>query len=131
MGLFKSMKDMKGVVANAPDMIEQANQMAANAQAQAAQAQAQAAAAAQQAAATPAAAGGDDFAPINGVSLELYAEISRELAAVNYDQTQAPRLAAARGVAQPDWDAAVAGWNARMQANRAVGTRFNQLYTGR
>ena len=32
MGLFKQMKDMKNVVAAAPGMVDQAQQMAANAQ---------------------------------------------------------------------------------------------------
>ena len=88
-------------------------------------------AAARQQAAVTAAAVGPDFEPISGVSIELYAEISRDLATVNYDQAQAPALANAKGVVSSDWDAAVAGWNARMQTNPAVGQRFNALYTGR
>ena len=127
MGLFKQIKDMKQVVAAAPDMVEQAQEMQKNAQQMAA---AQQAAAAQSAAVT-AAATGPDFEPIAGVSLELYAEISKGLAAVNYDQTQAPALAAAKGVTPENWAAAVEGWNARMQTNPAVGQRFNQLYMGR
>ena len=122
MGFFKQIKDMKATVAAAPEMIEQAQEMAANAQAMAA---------AQQAAAQPAApAVGPDFEPIAGVSLELYAEISKSLATVNYDQSQAPALAAARGVSPENWQAAVDGWNARMRTNPAVGQRFNALYTG-
>jgi hypothetical protein len=132
MGLFKQMKDMKDMVAAAPGAIDQANQLSANAQAMAAQQQAAAnqAMAAQQAQ-VAAAAAGPDFEPISGVSLALYAEISRDLAAVNYDQAQAPALANAKGVVSSDWDAAVAGWNARMQTNPAVGQQFNALYTGR
>ena len=132
MGLFKQMKDMKNMVAEAPAALDQANQMAANAQVMAAQQQAAATeAAARQQAAVTAAAVGPDFEPINGVSIELYAEISRDLATVNYDQAQAPALANAKGVISSDWDAAVTGWNARMQTNPAVGQRFNALYTGR
>ncbi|HVQ21930.1 MAG TPA: hypothetical protein VMT36_01535 [Candidatus Saccharimonadia bacterium] len=132
MGLFKQMKDMKNMVAEAPAAIDQANQLAANAQVMAAQQQAAATdAAARQQAAVTAAAVGPDFEPISGVSIELYAEISRDLATVNYDQAQAPALANAKGVVSADWDAAVAGWNARMQTNPAVGQRFNALYTGR
>jgi hypothetical protein len=132
MGLFKQIKDMKQVVAAAPDMVEQAQEMQKNAQQMAAaqQAQTQQAAAAQQAAIAGAATG-PDFEPIAGVSIELYAEISKGLAAVNYDQTQAPALAAAKGVTPENWAAAVEGWNARMQTNPAVGQRFNQLYMGR
>jgi hypothetical protein len=132
MGLFKQMKDMKNMVAEAPGAIDQANQLAANAQVMAAQQQAAATeAAVRQQAAVTAAAVGPDFEPISGVSIELYAEISRDLASVAHDQAQAPALANARGVLSADWEAAVAGWNARMQTNPAVGQRFNALYTGR
>ena len=126
MGFLKQMKDMKATVAAAPEMINQAQQLGANAQAMAAQQQA--AASAYQTAAAPA---GPDFEPIAGVSLELYAEISRGLAAVNYDQSRAPEIAASHGVNATDWAAAVDGWNARMHSNSAVGQRFNALYTGR
>ena len=129
MGMFKQMKDAQSLLADAPGMIDQANQAAANAQAMAAAYQAQAAQA--PVAGTPVAGTptGPDFEPIANVSLALYAEISKGLAAVNYDQAQAPALAAAKGVSGSDWEAAVAGWNARMQANPAVGTQFNALYS--
>jgi hypothetical protein len=132
MGLFKQMKDMKDMVAAAPGAIDQANQLGANAQAMAAQQQAAAtqAAAAQQAS-VAAAATGADFGPINGVSLALYAEISKDLATVNYDTSQTTMLANAKGVVASDWEAAVAGWNGRMQSNPAVGQQFNALYSGR
>ncbi|HCP62710.1 MAG TPA: hypothetical protein DIU14_09625 [Actinobacteria bacterium] len=84
MGIFKQIKDMKATVAAAPDMIEQAQQMQANAQAMAANQQAAAAQAAAQAAASGPPAG-PDFEPIAGVSLELYADISKSLATVNYE----------------------------------------------
>jgi hypothetical protein len=80
---------------------------------------------------TPPAPGDPDFEPIAGVSLELYAEIAKGLAAYNYDQSKGPELAAAKGVSAESWQAAVDGWNARMQSNRAVGQRFNALYMGR
>ena len=130
MGFLKQIKDMKATVAAAPEMVNQAQQLAANAQTLAAQQQA-AAVAATQAASGPIAASGPDFEPIAGVSIELYAEISRGLAAVNYDQSRAPEIAAAHGVNATDWATAVAGWNARMQTNRAVGQQFNALYTQR
>ena len=128
MGLFKQMKDMKNVVKEAPGMVSQANEMAANAQAMAAQQQA--ATAAQDAAA--AAGTGPDFEPVNGLSLEIYAEIARTLNAEGtQDQDRARQLAEARGIAPGDWDAAVAEWTARMTRNHAVGKRFNSLYMGR
>lgn len=132
MGVFKQIKDLKGTVAAAPAMIDQAQQLGAQSQAMAAAQQAQMGQMGQVATAgPPPAAEGPDFEPIAGVSLELYAEISKSLATVNYDQSQAPRLAAAKGVVESDWNAALDGWNARMKANPAVAKRFNALYTGR
>ena len=148
MGLFKSMKDMKNMVHEAPDLIAQSTQLAENAKAQAAaqeamSAQAMAAMAAPVAPVAPAgmpaapaaaaAAGveGGVFAPINGVTIELFAEISKSFAEVGYDQTKGPELAARKGVAAADWETAVNGWNARMQSDPAVGQRFNALYMGR
>ena len=128
MGFLKQMKDMKATVAAAPEMINQAQQLGANAQQMAAQNQA-ALAASQAAATAPGAATGPDFEPIAGVSIELYATISKGLAAVNYGQTRAPEIAATHGVSGANWAAAVEGWNARMQTNPSVGKQFNALYT--
>ena len=133
MGLFKQMKDMKDMVEAAPGMVQQARQMGAQAQEFAA---AQQAAAQQQMAqfqntpANAAAAVGPDFEPIAGVSIEMYAEVSKGLAAYNYDQSKAVEIAASKGIAADSWNQAVAGWNDRIKANRAVGQRFNQLYMG-
>ncbi len=106
MGIFKQMKDMKATVAAAPDMIDQANQLAEQSR-----------------------AAGPDFEPIAGVSLELYVEISKRLAAFNYDLSKAADVAASKGVTQSEWTAAVDGWNARLRSNPSVGQRFNLLYT--
>lgn len=77
----------------------------------------------------PVDATGPDFEPISGVSLAQYAEISKNLASVNYDQSRSAEVAARFGVSADDWATAVAGWNARMTANREVGKVFNSLYT--
>ena len=142
MGLFKSVKQMKDVVAGAPAMFEQAQQLqaAVQQQQQAAAAQAQAASAAGVPAGgigagiTPAPAPGAidaaELAPIGGVSIELYAELSRELGARGATMEQAPAVAAERGIAADDWHAAVAGWNQRMATNPAVALEFNRLYQG-
>jgi len=132
MGLFKQMKDMKTMVNAAPGMIEQAQQLGAQAQQMAAaqQAAAQQALAQQQAATAAAAqAGGADFEPISGVSIELYAEVCKGLAAYGYDQSKAVEVAASKGVTAESWAEAMNGWNARIRANPAVGQRFNALYT--
>lgn len=135
MGMLKRMKDMKDMVDAAPGMVQQARQLGAQAQEYAAAQQAAAAVqmqqmnqmvAGQQAAAAPAT--GPDFDPIAGVSLELYAEISKGVAAFNYDQSKLVEIAAAKGVSAPDWEQAFAGWNQRIKANPAVGQRFNALY---
>jgi len=128
MGFLKQMKDLKDTVNAAPGMVDQAMQMKAQAeQMQAAQMAAVQQQAAQAAAAPVAPAAGGDFEPIAGVSIELYAEISRELGG---DASQAPIVAAGKGVSAESWQAAMDGWNARMH-NPAVAQRFNALYTGR
>ncbi len=72
-----------------------------------------------------------DFDPIAGVSIELYAEISKGLAAYNYDIAKGPEVAAAKGVSAESWEEAMQGWNDRIKANRAVAQRFNALYMER
>jgi hypothetical protein len=72
-----------------------------------------------------------DFDPIAGVSIELYAEISRGLAAFNYDIARGPEVAASKGVSAESWEEAMQGWNDRIKANRAVAQRFNALYMDR
>jgi hypothetical protein len=137
MGLFKQLKDMKGMIEDAPEMTRGAQAMGAQAQemtaAQQAAAQAQMAAAAQYAEpqAAPAGACAANYEPVAGVSLELYAEISKGLAAVGYDQSKAPEIAATHGVSAESWQAAVDGWNDRIRTTPAVANRFNALYTGR
>jgi uncharacterized phage infection (PIP) family protein YhgE len=129
MGIMKDMKDMKNLVANAPDMIEEAQKMAANAQQQAQQ---QAAALQQQQSAAAAApATGPDFEPVAGVTIELFAEVSKGLAEYNYDQAMAPQVASSKGIAADAWQTAADTWNDRIKANPAVAQRFNALYTGK
>jgi hypothetical protein len=142
MGLFKQMKDMKRTVEAAPAMIAQAQQLSAQAQQLGAAQQAAYGApgtspatmpTAPLAAATPglaASPSAPEFEPIAGVSLELYAEISRDCAGHPGDVGHAALAAAGRGVAGDRWQAAMDGWNARMR-NSAVALRFNQLYMQR
>jgi hypothetical protein len=144
MGFFKQIKDLKETVAAAPGMIEEAQKMQANAQAMAAQQQATAAAYEAQAfaamggtvAMTPGAVqsgapAGPDFEPVSGVSIELWADISKGLAAYNYDPTKAVEIAASKGVSAEAWQTALDTWNERLRRNPAVAQRFNALYTGR
>jgi hypothetical protein len=127
MGLFKQMRDMKKTVEAAPGLMAQAQQMGA--QAQQMQAAQYAAMQQHQAAAAPP-ADGAFFEPIAGVSLELYAEISRESAGRPGDLGHAAMVASGRGVSGESWQAAMDGWNARMH-NPSVAQRFNALYMQR
>ncbi len=127
MGLFKQMKDMKKTVEAAPGLMAQAQQRGA--QAQQMQAAQYAAMQQHQAAAAPP-ADGAFFEPIAGVSLELYAEISRESAGRPGDLGHAAMVASGRGVSGESWQAAMDGWNARMH-NPSVAQRFNALYMQR
>jgi len=133
MGLLRGMKDMKEMTKAAPGMIAGAQQMAAQAQEMAAAQQAAAQAQMQQFAAQQQAvaeAGGPDYESIAGVSLDVYADISKQLANHNYDQSQAVTIAAGRGISASSWEQAVDGWNGRIRSNPTVAQRFNQLYTG-
>jgi hypothetical protein len=73
---------------------------------------------------------GARFEPIAGVSLDLFAEISRSLAVYGYDLAKGPELAASRGVSADEWIQATAGWNDRIKTNAAVAERFDVLYLG-
>jgi hypothetical protein len=133
-GIFKDMRDMqkegRKSLHELPQTMANVQQLQANAQAMAAAAQQ--AAASQQAAAfaAPADTSGPDFEPINGVSLELYVQICKGIAAAGNDQTQGPLLAAAHGVSAADWEVASTTWPARMTKNRAIGQQFNRYYQG-
>lgn len=131
MGLFKQMKDMKNAVEQAPDMVKQAQQLGAQAQEMQAAQMAAAQQAQQQAMAggnAAAAAGEGDFSPINGVTLEQYAALCKQLGASAGDPAAAHTAAQGAGIGADDWDAAAAGWAERMKGGTAVGQKFNQLY---
>jgi hypothetical protein len=139
MGLFKEFKDMKDMVSAAPGMMESAQQLSANAQAQAAAYQAQAAQmqapGGAQAYVNNLNAGingepsAEALAPINGVSLEAYTAVIKELGARGNDQSLLPEIAQSQGIKPADWEKAKEGWGARIKDDRALGTKFNALYT--
>jgi hypothetical protein len=131
MGLFKGMKDMRDMVNAAPAMVEQAqilqgqaNQMAyANQQAM----MAQQAMVAQQQMGAPG-AGGQQFPPIAGVTVEQYVAVVKGIAAYNYDQNMLPAVAAQHGIDAASWATAAAGFNAQVTSNPAFAQHFNTLY---
>lgn len=67
---------------------------------------------------------GPEFEPINGVSLEQYAELLVEMSDVGEDEAGCIAIAEARGVARADWEAAKEGWTARM-ADAALENRVS------
>lgn len=73
----------------------------------------------------------DPFAPINGISLERYAELGAALDGKDDDKAGTAAVLQAEGVSQADWDAAKTGWTARMQDMSLMGrvaTAFMPLY---
>jgi len=142
MGIFKQIKDMKDMVNAAPGLVQQAQQMGAQAQ-QMAAAQ-QAAAQAQMAQyrrgqpgafgqppggfGQPPAPAGPDFEPIDNVSLDQFAAVTKAVAAFNYDGSKLPEIAASRGIPAYAWETACNGWNERIKSNPAVAQRYNLLY---
>jgi len=150
MGIFRQMKDMRDMVNAAPDLVQQAQETAAQAREMAAAQQAAARARMSQyggaqfgpgqfgpgqfgTAAAPfsqpgTTAFGPDFEPIDGVSLEQFAAVSKAVAAFGYDGSKLPQLAAERGISALSWENAAQGWNTRLRANPAVAQRFSQLY---
>lgn len=52
--------------------------------------------------------------PIAGISLEYYAELAAKMADCNGDLEVCARIAGENGVDRPTWQAAMDGWNARM-----------------
>ncbi|MBM7505732.1 hypothetical protein ACFPER_01350 [Agromyces aurantiacus] len=122
MNLMKQFGDMAKMVQAAPALIDQANALAAQSQAYRQQMDAMAV---QAMTAEPAPGA---LEPIAGVDLERYARIVKGIAAFGYDETRLPAVAATFGVDAASWAEAQAGWGARIQADRGVGRRFNDLY---
>lgn len=56
----------------------------------------------------------DPYAPIHGISLERYADLGAELDGITDPDAQAQKVGEL-GVSRQDWEAATAGWTARMQ----------------
>ena len=72
----------------------------------------------------------DPYSPINGISLERYADLGAELDGIT-DPGEQQRKVGSLGVGAADWEAAKAGWTARMQDMSLMGqvaTRYMQLY---
>ncbi len=114
MGMFK---DMKNMMQNAGDMTKAAQEMQADA------------IAAQQAASQPADPNDPAFAPIAGVTVDKYAEITAGLVKNGVQGLEAVNAyAESMGVPAGSWQEVQNGWVARMGQNMAVRTRYGNLY---
>lgn len=121
MGLFKQVKDMKSMVAAAPAMLDQAQQLQAHGmQLQAAQ---------QAALGDPGAPiAGGQLDPIAGISLEEYARIAKTIGERRLDQAGIEALVQGLGHTPEAWQAAYDGWNARFKGDMALSVRFGTIY---
>ena len=137
MGLFTPLTAMRDMIVAAPGLIESANELAASAQTQLAMttapgmtgtigSQAVVTAINLQQHGEPSPL---QLEPIAGVDLPTYTKVMKGIADYGYDAARLPYVAATFGISAAAWEAAQAGWGARIQEDRAVGTRFNTLYT--
>ncbi|GAB2569166.1 hypothetical protein GCM10027033_26850 [Leucobacter ruminantium] len=63
------------------------------------------------------------------VNLTDPARIVKGIAPYGYDDSKLVEIAAGFGVDAASWAAAQEGWAARIQADRGVGRRFNEIYS--
>lgn len=129
MGLFKQMKDMKTVVAAAPGLIDQAQQLQANAAAaQGTQGSAYLGAGVPGGAMAPGTVDAATLEPIHGISLEEYARIAKTIGEQRLDQAGTEALVQRIGHSVADWQAAYDGWNDRFKGNTALSVQFGLVY---
>ena len=124
MGIFKQIKDMKEMVAEAPGMVEQAQKMAQQAQ----QMQAAQMAAAQAGAAAAGSIPPALLEPIAGISLERYAQLAKSVGERKLDQAGLESFVKLQGHSPEEWQAAYDGWNARFKDNMPLSVHFGTLY---
>lgn len=73
----------------------------------------------------------DPFAPVQGISIEQFAELSAEGIDLWNDPERWAQVVAEKGIAPADWEAARAAWTARLQdvsLHGAVAVRYMPLY---
>jgi hypothetical protein len=118
---FKKLKNLKNVVSEAPDLIEQAQKL---------QEEAQGMQAAQMAAGAGAAEAIDPqlLEPIAGITLEKYAELAKAIGERKLDQTGIESFVKMHGLTPETWQAAYDGWNERFKGNMALSVHFGNLY---
>lgn len=114
MGMFK---DMKGMMQNAGELSKEAQKMQADAQA------------AQEAAGQPVDPNDPMMAPIEGITVDKYAEITAGLVkngVMGLEDVNA--YAESMGVKPGTWQEVQNGWVSRMGQSETVRTRYGHLY---
>jgi len=123
MAAFKKFKDMKKVVSEAPELIEQAQKLQEEAQGmQAAQI------AAGESAGAAEAIEPQLLEPIAGVTLERYAELAKAVGERKLDQAGIESFVKLHGLTPEAWQVAYDGWNERFKGNMALSVHFGNLY---
>ena len=70
-----------------------------------------------------------DFAPIEGVDLDGYAQATAAIAKAGVSSAEdAAKVAEGTGIPAGKWPAVSDGWVARMRGSMAVRTQFGTLY---
>lgn len=65
--------------------------------------------------------------PIEGISLERYAQLAKTIAERELDEGAVPAMVQEAGHTLEAWKAAYDGWNDRL-SNMALATQFGQIY---
>lgn len=125
MGMFQQMKEMKSMMTTAPDQLRNGLEIAANAKLIAEASAANAASFSTMPLTQPNEAA--DLSPIAGVDIATYGWVTKQIAAVGYDQNQLVGFAGQRGIDASAWHEAASGWASRM-TNAAVATEFRRFY---
>jgi hypothetical protein len=114
MGIFK---DIKNTVNSANTLAQQAGAMQAQQMQMA------------NAAAAPTDFNDPVWSPIEGITIDRYAQLSAGLAKRGLGIADAKQYVEGEGVVPGTWEAVVNGWNARMGSTPAVMQRYGQLYS--
>jgi hypothetical protein len=122
MGFLKQMKDMKNTLHEAPGMIAQAQELGNQAKAY------QAAVADMPGVGTGFVVTSAELEPIDGISLERYAQLAKSVGARKVQGADLDAFLAANGHTPAAWQAAYDGWNARMKTNMGITTQYGTLY---
>jgi hypothetical protein len=133
MGLFRQMKQLKQVTAEAPDLVRSAMalQQAQATAANAAMASAVAASTAKRDDVVLNGGGHDTGDSIAGVSLVEYAAVTRTATDQGIsDPVGFAGIARQRGIDAASWDAAMLGWAERFAVDPAAAMRFSALWRG-